>query len=179
MHQYEYPHPAITTDCVVFTLSDELLHVLLIQRGREPDKGSWALPGGFLDIDEDLDACARRELAEETGLTSIDLHQFYAFGAPDRDSRERVVTIAYYALVPGDNLSPVAGDDAAAVGWFAVQNLPALAVDHAQIVAKAHARMLLDLDATQLAEQFLTDEGADEQAQLQQLQRIYEIILAG
>jgi 8-oxo-dGTP diphosphatase len=176
MYEYEYPHPAITTDSVVFTLNGELLQVLLIQRGREPDLGSWALPGGFLEIDEDLDSCAHRELAEETGLSGIDLHQFYAFGAPERDSRERVVTIAYYALVSREHLHPVAGDDAAAVAWVDVTKLPELAVDHAEIIAKAHARLILDLDATGLLQQFIVSEQGEQDMQAQ-WDAIYDIIL--
>src|SRR5947209_348055 len=98
-HTYEYPRPALTVDCVVFGLDDEDLKVLLIQRALPPFEGVWALPGGFVRVDEALDDAARRELEEETGLTKIFLEQLYTFGDVDRDPRERVVSVAYYALV--------------------------------------------------------------------------------
>src|ERR1700759_5053966 len=98
-HTYQYPRAALTVDCVVFGLGDTELKVLLIQRGLAPFKGKWALPGGFVRVEETLDEAARRELKEETGLTNVFLEQLYSFGAVDRDPRERVVTVAYYALV--------------------------------------------------------------------------------
>src|SRR4051794_1025444 len=98
-YRYEYPRAALTVDCVVFGCDEGDLKVLLIQRGLEPFKGRWALPGGFVRVDETLDAAARRELEEETGLTNVFLEQLYSFGAVDRDPRERVVSVAYYALV--------------------------------------------------------------------------------
>src|SRR5271170_4790544 len=96
---YKHPHPALTVDCVVFGIDDAGLNVLLIERGLEPFKGRWALPGGFVSVDETLDDAARRELGEEAGLNNIFLEQLYTFGAVDRDPRERVVSVAYYALV--------------------------------------------------------------------------------
>src|SRR5436853_3977889 len=98
-HTYQYPRAALTVDCVVFGFDEGELKVLLIQRALEPFKGRWALPGGFVRVDETVDDAARRELAEETGLKSVFLEQLYTFGAVDRDPRERVVSVAYYALV--------------------------------------------------------------------------------
>jgi len=134
---YQYPHPAVTTDVVLFTLREDCLQLLLIERGNEPFKGHWALPGGFVDIDEDIDACAARELAEETGVDNIYLEQLGTFGKPGRDPRERVISVAYLALAPQALLAVQAGDDAAAAAWFPVADLPALAFDHAEIIAVA------------------------------------------
>ena len=98
-HTYEYPRPALTVDCVVFGLDDEDLKVLLIQRDLDPFAGKWALPGGFVHMDESLEEAARRELAEEAGVSNVFLEQLYTFGDVNRDPRGRVVTVAYYALV--------------------------------------------------------------------------------
>src|SRR5581483_12328951 len=95
-YSYEYPRPSLTVDCVVFGLDEENLKVLLIERDLEPFKGKWALPGGFVRLDETLDEAARRELREETGVTNVYLEQLYTVGDINRDPRERVVTVAYY-----------------------------------------------------------------------------------
>lgn len=172
-YSYPYPHPAVTTDVVLFTLRDHRLELLLIRRAQEPCKGSWALPGGFIDIDEDLLDCAKRELAEETGLTGIYLEQLYTFGTPGRDPRERVISVAYYALVPQDEAGPVRADsDAADVGWFPVDDLPPLAFDHADIVAMAQRRLASKIEYSTLALQFMP-----ERFTLSALQSVYEIIL--
>lgn len=134
---YAHPHPAVTTDAVVFTLREGELAVLLIRRGGEPFKGRWALPGGFLMPDEDLDACARRELVEETGVALTQLHSFANFSAPERDPRERVISAAYWALTPSEDLSPRGGSDADDARWFVITALPKLAFDHAKIVDSA------------------------------------------
>src|SRR5215510_1041876 len=109
---YQYPRAALTVDCVVFGFDDANLKALLIQRDLPPFKGKWALPGGFVRTDETLDNAARRELREETGLSDVFLEQLYTFGAIDRDPRERVVTVAYYALVPLTRHVPKAATDA-------------------------------------------------------------------
>ena len=116
--QYKYPHPAVTADCVVFGFDGKQLHVLLIERGLEPYKGSWALPGGFMKIDETVEQCALRELKEETGVEDIYLEQFHGFSAVGRDPRERVVTVAFLALVRKSDFRLIAGDDAAGDSWF-------------------------------------------------------------
>jgi len=134
---YEYPHPAVATDIAVFTLRRGALNVLLIERGAEPYLGAWALPGGFLMPDEELDQCARRELREETGVDADLLLQFGTFSAPDRDPRERVISVAYLALLASDELRLEASTDAAQARWFPVGDLPELAFDHAQILGRA------------------------------------------
>jgi 8-oxo-dGTP diphosphatase len=172
MYQYEYPHPAVTTDIVIFTIRDGRLKLLLIRRGAEPFKGKWALPGGFVGIDESLEDGARRELEEETGVSGVWLEQLYSFGAPDRDPRERVITVAYYALIPSDRLEIRAATDAEAVGWFAMEELPELAFDHPKIVAMAQERLAAKLDYSTIAFQFMPARFT-----LSELQRVYEIIL--
>ncbi len=138
---YEYPHPAVTTDIAVFTLRNERLHLLLIERGGPPFAGSWALPGGFLKEREDLDACARRELREETDLDVPVLFHFANYSHPDRDPRGRTISAAYLALMPLDQVNPLAGSDAASLQWFSVEALPPLAFDHRRIVDDALAAL--------------------------------------
>lgn len=171
MYSYRYPHPAVTTDIVIFTIRDGRLKLLLIKRGGEPYQGRWALPGGFVEMDEDLEASARRELEEETGVTGVYLEQLYTFGRPDRDPRERVITVAYYALIPSDQVRLQAATDTEAVGWFAFEELPPLAFDHDEIVAMAHQRLVAKLDYSTIAFQFLPREFT-----LSELQEVYEII---
>ena len=140
-YHYKYPHPAVTTDCVIFGFDGEAVKVLLIERGGEPYKGCWAFPGGFLEMEESAEEGARRELMEETGLATGFVKQFHAFSAPDRDPRERVLTIAYYSLV---RLSEVKGmDDARQAKWFPLNEMPEkLAFDHEEMlrVAKEEVR---------------------------------------
>ncbi|MCB1798999.1 MAG: NUDIX hydrolase [Gammaproteobacteria bacterium] len=170
---YPYPHPAVTTDVVVFTIIAGRLSTLLVRRANPPHQGEWALPGGFLDIDEDLDACAARELAEETGLGGVYLEQLYTFGATHRDPRERVISVTYYALIPQDSLAtPRAASDAAAVAWHAFDALPPLAFDHEQIITMAHRRLVAKLDYSTIAFQFMP-----ETFTLSELQCVYESLL--
>src|SRR5256885_17143513 len=136
-HTYKYPRPALTVDCVVFGFDEAELKVLLIERGLEPFKGKWALPGGFVRVDETLDEAARRELEEEAGLKNVFLEQLYTFGEVDRDPRERVVSVAYYALVKLADFSTKAATDAADARWFPISKMPRLAFDHANILATA------------------------------------------
>lgn len=172
MYQYEYPHPAVTTDIVIFTVRDKQLKLLLIMRGGEPYKGQWALPGGFVQLNEDLETGARRELAEETGISGVYLEQLYTYGAVDRDPRERVITVAYSALIPSEKIQLRASTDAEAVGWFSMDELPELAFDHNKIVDMAHQRLVAKLDYSTIAFQFMPDEFT-----LSELQDVYEIIL--
>src|SRR6266436_8428456 len=140
-HTYQYPRAALTVDCVVFGFDEGELKVLLIQRALEPFKNRWALPGGFVHVDETLDEAARRELAEEAGLKDVFLEQLYSFGALDRDPRERVVSVAYYALVKLSDHRARAATDAANAEWFPVSKAPKLAFDHAEILGTALARL--------------------------------------
>ncbi len=172
MYQYKYPHPALTTDVVIFTIRDKELKLLLIMRGGEPYRGKWALPGGFVNLDEDLETGARRELAEETGIEDVYLEQLYTFGAVERDPRERVITVAYYALIPSEQIQLRAATDAEAVGWFSMHELPPLAFDHKHIMEMAHDRLTAKLDYSTIAFQFMPDEFT-----LSELQEVYEIIL--
>ena len=118
---YRYPHPAVTTDCVIFGFDGERLQVLLIERGIEPFKGKWAFPGGFIKMDESAEEGALRELREETGLDNAYIEQFHTFSDPNRDPRERVITIAYLALVRLQEVK--ACDDAAAARWFPIDEI--------------------------------------------------------
>ena len=127
-YTYEYPHPSVTTDCVIFGFDGTKLSVLLIERGNDPFKGCWAFPGGFLEMDESAETGALRELQEETGLEEACIRQFHTFSDPRRDPRERVLTVAYYALVKMQEVK--GGDDAAKAEWFEFDKVPPLAFDH-------------------------------------------------
>ena len=172
-YTYEYPRPALTVDCVIFGLDEShQLKVLLIRRKNDPFAGRWALPGGFVDMDESLEAAALRELEEETGVKNVFIEQLFTFGAPERDPRGRVVSVAYFALV---NLSehPVeAASDARCVQWFAVDELPPLAFDHAKILQTAIARLRAKVRYQPIGFELLP-----EQFTLSQLQQLYETIL--
>ena len=135
---YKYPRPAVTADCVVVTSEDEP-RVLLIERGNPPYKGHWAIPGGFLNMDETTEQCAIRELEEETGLKIDKVCQIGAYSKVDRDPRGRTISVAYLAVV--DQPLEVSGqDDAAKAKWFSIHALPPLAFDHDEIMADAIAR---------------------------------------
>lgn len=170
-YSYERHHPAVTTDIVIFTIRDEQLKLLLVRRAREPFRASWALPGGFVAIDEDLEDCALRELEEETGVTGVYLEQLHTWGNPGRDPRERVISVAYYALIPSDRLRVRPASKVDSVAWFGLDTLPALAFDHADIVALAHKRLVAKLDYSTIAFQFMP-----ECFTLSELQNVYEII---
>lgn len=139
---YEYPRPAVTVDAVVFGYDQGELRVLLIERGEDPFRGAWALPGGFVTEDEDLDAAARRELQEETGITPVSLEQLRAFGTPGRDPRGHTVTVAFVALVKLADHAVKAATDAADARWFPANAPPPLAFDHADILECARAHMM-------------------------------------
>jgi 8-oxo-dGTP diphosphatase len=156
MPKFRMPTLTMTTDIVIFTIRDDRLEILLIQRGNPPFQGSWALPGGLVEEDEDIDVCARRELEEETKVTGVSLEQLHTFGAPNRDPRGRLVTVAYYTLVRPDRLKPKASSDAANVGWLVVDELPSsLAFDHAEIIAMARKRLRAKFDESAAAFGFL------------------------
>ncbi len=134
-YTYKYPRPTVTADVVAITRKSEP-KVLLIQRGGEPFKGCWAFPGGFMEMDETTEQCAKRELKEETGLVLTDLHQIGAYSKVDRDPRGRTITVAYLAVID-EPLSVIGQDDAAKAEWFSINNLPKLAFDHDMIMADA------------------------------------------
>lgn len=171
-HTYEFARPALTVDIVVFALDEEDLQVMLIQRDLVPFEGQWALPGGFVRLDETLDNAARRELQEETGLEDIFLEQLYTFGDRGRDPRERVVTVAYYALVNLEGHDVHASTDARNAAWFPVNDLPDLAFDHAAILAGAHERLRGKVRYQPIGFELLP-----EKFTLRQLQHLYEVIL--
>jgi 8-oxo-dGTP diphosphatase len=172
VNSYQFPHPAVTVDCVVFGLDDGDLKVLLIQRDLEPFQGRWALPGGFLRMEESLDDAARRELAEETGVRDLFLEQLYTFGEPGRDPRERVVTVAYYAIVNLFEHRVKADTDARSVGWFEVDGVPELAFDHQTILDAALKRLRAKVRYEPIGFEFLP-----RKFPLSQLQKLYETIL--
>ena len=162
---------ALTVDVIIFRLHEGQLQTLLIKRGLAPYKGRWAIPGGFVHPDESVDAAARRELSEETGLKEVYLEQLYTFGEPKRDPRGRVVTVAYFALTTA-GAAPQAGDDAAEAGWHPINNLPALAFDYADILAYALKRLRYKLEYSAVGFELLPKEFT-----LTELQTAYEIIL--
>lgn len=167
---YKYPHPAVTTDCVIFGFDGMKLNVLLIERGVDPYKGRWAFPGGFLNMDESADEGARRELKEETNLSAAYVEQFGTFSDPNRDPRERVITIAYFALVKLQDVK--GGDDAAKAQWFPMDQIPQLAFDHDRILRKA-----MDCLRERIHFKPVGFDLLPEKFTLKQLQMLYEAIL--
>lgn len=167
---YKYPHPAVTTDCVIFGFDGTKLQILLIERGIEPYKGKWAFPGGFLNPDETAEEGALRELQEETGLTGAYIEQFQTFTNPDRDPRERVITIAYYALVRIQEVK--GGDDAARAKWFPLDEIPQLAFDHDMILREATSKLRERIHFKPVGFELLP-----EKFTMKELQSLYEAIL--
>lgn len=167
---YKYPHPAVTTDCVIFGFDGQDLKVLLIQRGIEPYKGCWAFPGGFLNPDESAETGALRELKEETGIESAYIEQFHTYSTPDRDPRERVITIAYMTLVKIQEAH--GGDDAADARWFPVGKIPNLAFDHDMILRDALARLREKIHFHPIGHDLLP-----EKFTMKELQTLYEGVL--
>ncbi len=169
-YTYKYPHPSVTTDCVIFGFDGTRLKVLLIERGLEPFKGHWAFPGGFLKMDESAETGALRELQEETGLKDAYIRQFHTFSDPDRDPRERVLTIAYYALVKIQDVK--GGDDAARAEWFALDEIPPLAFDHGEILQEALKELRKQICFEPIGFELLP-----EKFTMKELQLLYEAIL--
>lgn len=167
---YKYPHPAVTTDCVIFGFDGQDLKVLLIQRGIEPYKGCWAFPGGFLNPDESAETGALRELKEETGIESAYIEQFHTYSTPDRDPRERVITIAYMTLVKIQEAH--GGDDAADARWFPVGKIPNLAFDHDMILRDALVRLREKIHFHPIGHDLLP-----EKFTMKELQTLYEGVL--
>jgi 8-oxo-dGTP diphosphatase len=169
---YDYARPALTVDCVVFGLDNEDLKVLLIQRDLEPFAGQWALPGGFVNVGESVETAARRELAEETGLKGIFIEQLYTFSAPNRDPREHVVSVAYFALVNLLEHRVNAATDARNAAWFEMNDIPGLAFDHDRILQTAYERLQGKIRYQPIGFELLPKKFA-----LRQLQQVYEKIL--
>ena len=133
-YTYKYPRPAVTVDMLVFRKQENKWQILLIRRNHAPFEGKWALPGGFMDMDETLEEAASRELKEETGLEGLALEQLKAYSALNRDPRHRTVSVAFTGIMTNNQLLK-AGDDAREAAWFPVDNLPELAFDHDRIIA--------------------------------------------
>lgn len=167
---YKYPHPAVTTDCVIFGFDGSELQVLLIERGIEPFKGKWAFPGGFLNMDETAEEGALRELKEETGLKNAYIEQFNTYSDPGRDPRERVITIAHYALVRIQEVK--GGDDAAKAQWFPIDEVPQLAFDHDRILRDAMKKLRERIHFEPIGFELLP-----EKFTMKDLQVLYESIL--
>jgi 8-oxo-dGTP diphosphatase len=168
----ECERPLVTVDVIIFTLRDDDLQVLLVRRREWPCEGMWAIPGGLVGPDETLEAAALRKLEEETGLTDVYLEQLYTFGAPGRDPRHRVITVAYFAAVPGSSIVPCAAGDADRVCWWSIYHLPPLAFDHAEILHYALTRLRYKLEYTAVGFELLP-----ETFTLTELQSAYEIVL--
>jgi 8-oxo-dGTP diphosphatase len=167
-----YPRPHVTVDLVIFSIIEDDLKVLLIRRAEEPYKGSWALPGGFVAIDESLKQAAARELEEEVGVQDVYLEQLYTFGDLGRDPRGRVISIAYFALIDAERQRIVAASDAAAAEWRSVFAPPRLAFDHRKVLDYAVWRLRNKLEWTTVGYELLPHKFT-----LSELQRVYEIIL--
>ena len=167
---YKYPHPAVTADCIIFGFDGTDLKVLLVQRGLEPYKGYWAFPGGFVKIDESAEDGAKRELKEETGLENVQIEQLHAYSAPNRDPRERVITIAYIALVRIQDVK--GGDDAADARWYPVKDVPCLAFDHEMMLRDALRYLKEKIHFSPVGYDLLP-----EKFTMRELQTLYEAIL--
>ncbi len=169
---YKYPHAAITADSIVFGFDGKDIYVLLIKRGEETFRDHWAIPGGFMLMDETIEECARRELQEETGAVDVYLEQFHVFSAVDRDPRERVMTVAFLALVRKSDYNNVAGgDDAKEARWFKLDEIPQLAFDHNEIIRKAHEALQEKLRFTSIAFRLL-----DKKFTINELQALCEAV---
>lgn len=167
----QHVRPLVTVDVVIFTLREYDLRVLLIRRRRPPHQGTWAIPGGSVQADEALDAAAVRRLEEETGLVDVYLEQLYTFGEPDRDPRDRIITVAYFAVVPpADRVEPV--DKKGRVRWWSIYDLPPLAFDHDQVLGYALTRLRYKLEYTAVGFELLPPEFS-----LTELQTAYEVVL--
>ena len=170
--QYPFPRPALAVDCVVFGFDEGDLKLLLIQRELEPFRGRWAFPGGFVRVEETLEEAARRELSEEAGITPPYLEQLYSFGAVERDPRERVVSIGYWAIVKLADHKVRAATDARDAAWFAVDDTPALAFDHDEILDTALTRLRGKVRYQPIGFELLPPRFT-----LTQLQHLYEAVL--
>lgn len=169
---YDYPRPSVTTDCIIFGFDGLDINVLLIERGIEPYKGQLAFPGGFVQMDESTEECAKRELFEETGIKNVFIEQLYTFSDVKRDPRGRVITVAYFALVKTSDYELLAGDDAIKAQWFKLKDIPTLAFDHDSILRIAQTRLKGKIRYQPIGFELL-----DEKFTMPQLQLLYESIL--
>lgn len=167
-----YERPSVTVDVVIFALVGDDLQVLLVKRQEAPFKGMWAVPGSFVQMSESLEDAATRALRDETGVQDVYMEQLFTFGEPDRDPRTRVITIAYFALVPYADVELEDVANTAVTGWYSVFSLPKLAFDHTNILEYALQRLRYKLEYTSVGFQLLPDEFT-----LTELQKAYEIIL--
>ncbi len=175
-YTYTHPRPALTVDCIIFGYDHRLdeadLKILLIERDIEPFRGKWALPGGFVRMEETLEAAAKRELREETGLSNVYLEQLYTFGTPERDPRGRVISVSYFALVNLRSEELAAGTDARSAQWFSFKDMPALAFDHKTIIETAVERLRGKVRYQPIGFELLPDKFT-----LTELQTLYETVL--
>ena len=171
-YTYNYPRPAVTTDCTIFGFDGNDLKILLIERAIEPYKGKWALPGGFINMEETAEECAKRVLQKETGLNDIYLEQLYTFSNTDRDPRFRVISISYYALVKLSCYLPQAGKDESNIKWFSLKVVPDLAFDHNNILKISLERLKGKIKYQPIGFELLP-----EKFTLPDLRNLYEVIL--
>jgi 8-oxo-dGTP diphosphatase len=167
----DFEQPSVTTDLVIFTIKENSLKVLLVKRNEEPFKDKWALPGGFVRINESLEDSAKRELFEETGVKDVYLEQLYSFGNPKRDPRGRVITISYFALINSEKINLRASTDVSEAKWFSVSKIPSLAFDHKEILDYSIKRLKWKFEYTSIVFSLLPKNFS-----LGELQRLYEIV---
>ncbi|MEM7575317.1 MAG: NUDIX domain-containing protein [Bacteroidota bacterium] len=172
-YTYDYPRPSVTVDCVVFGYAgNKDLRILLIKRGAPPFQGQWALPGGFVEMEENLESSALRELEEETGVKDVFIEQLYTYGNLGRDPRGRVISVAYFALINLEEHPVMAASDADEADWFPLDEIPELAFDHAEILEMARERLKAKLRYQPIGFELLP-----EHFTLAQLQALYETVL--
>ncbi len=171
-YHYDYPRPALTTDCVIFGFDGGELKLLLIEREKKPFKNRWALPGGFVFIEEATEDCAKRILLEKAGIKNVFIEQLYTFSDVKRDPRERIISVSYFALVNKHQYELIAGRDTIKAEWFELSKLPKLAFDHRKIVKTAIQRLRGKVSYQPIGFELLS-----EKFTLTQLQALYESIL--
>lgn len=172
MDTNKFEKPSVTVDLLVFTVLDDDLKIILVKRGIDPFKNMWALPGGFVGINETLEEAAKRELFQETGVGDVYLEQLYTFGDVKRDPRTRVITVSYFALIPSENIKLHATTDAKDAQWFPVDKLPKVAFDHKKIIDYGIERLKSKIGYSNIVYGILP-----KRFRLSQLQKVYEIIL--
>lgn len=172
MNTNKFEKPSVTVDLLVFTVDRDDLKIILVKRGIEPFKNMWALPGGFVGIGETLEAAAKRELYQETGVEDVYLEQLYTFGDPKRDPRTRVITVSYFALIPSENIKLHPTTDVSDAKWFSIKKLPKLAFDHEKILRYGVERLRSKVGYSNVVFGLLP-----KKFRLSELQKVYEVIL--